>query len=104
MLQGGSTTFKAMQLLRSQPGFWSAIVACVPESLQRTLELDDDAQNPVEFWSRRIDVAWKLASEAAALQLLALEAYRNPQSRPRVFPSHSFAKSVISGMHRKQLV
>ena len=70
-----------MELLRGRPQFWQALAAGVPTGPQRQLDLEE-SQDPVEGWTGRSDAAWAHAGEAAALQIIALEAYRHPRPAP----------------------
>ena len=81
MVQAGPMAFRPVQLLRSQAGFWEAVAACVPDTLQRQLELEDEA-DPATAWAARSETAWRYAGENGALQLIALEAFLNPRPGP----------------------
>ena len=68
-----------MHYLESQPGFWQALSNCLPEHTQRQLDLEDSS-DPCQNWLQRSDVTWRYSAESAALQIIALEAYRQPRS------------------------
>ncbi|BDA41474.1 probable Nucleoporin NUP188 homolog at N-terminal half [Coccomyxa sp. Obi] len=80
MWQAGAVAWRAVELVQAQPGMWQAVAGCLPEAAQRSLQLsapdlDDGDEDPPEAWEARSDGAWRLAAEAAALQLLALDAF-----------------------------
>jgi len=83
MSQGGATTHGAVQRLRCQPGFWPALAARLPESLQRRLDLTQDGEGEPSAvaWPSRLKTAWQYSGEAYALQILALDAYRHPRPK-----------------------
>ncbi len=73
--QAGAVASRAVELLQAQPGMWQAVARCLPEAAQRSLllgapDLDDGEEDPAQAWEARSDGAWRLAAEAAALQLL----------------------------------
>ncbi len=79
--------WRAVELLRQQPGFWEAVAACLPErpsgdeaGARSGAEQGDDADEERGEPGGGADAAWRLAADAAALQLLALEAYAQPRS------------------------
>ena len=71
--------WRAVELLRQQPGFWEAVAGCLPE---RPSGDEASARSGAEQGEPGggADAAWRLAADAAALQLLALEAYAQPRS------------------------
>ena len=70
-----------MELRRGRHQFGQALAACGPTGPQRQLDLEE-SQDPVKGWTGRSDAAWAHAGEAAALQIIALEAYRHPRPAP----------------------
>ena len=97
--QGGLTTYGAMAQLKSQARFWRALAACIPETMQRQLDLEDNAE-PRQSWLSRSDAAWRILGESAALQIFALEAYRHP--RPGF--SHSWSQLWQSPITKQQMI
>ena len=77
-MQGGLTTFGAMHHLRGQSGFWEALSDCLPEHSQRQLELEDSS-DLCQDWLQRSHTTWRFYAESAALQIISLEAYRQPR-------------------------
>ena len=68
-----------MDKLREQPDFWQALLACIPERTQRQLDLEDSS-DARQSWLDRQEAAWRFLAESAALQILALEAFRHPKT------------------------
>lgn len=51
--QAGAVAWRAVELLRAQPGMWEAVAGCLPEAAQRSLllgapDLDDGDEEPPE--------------------------------------------------------
>ncbi|CAK0783823.1 hypothetical protein CVIRNUC_007023 [Coccomyxa viridis] len=89
MWQAGPMAWKATEILREQPQLWQCLAGCLPDAAQRSLALsapaaavheesEDAGEGEVQEWLRKGDTAWRLAAEASALQLFALEAFASP--------------------------
>lgn len=89
LAQVGPLAWRATEVLRRQPDFWQRLAGCLPDAAQRSLTLspaaapqdedeNDSGEAEVKQWLRKQDTAWRLAAEAGALQLLALEAFASP--------------------------
>ena len=84
--KAGPMAWKATEILREQPRLWQCLAGCLPDAAQRSLALsapaaaaheesEDAGEGEVQEWLRKGDTAWRLAAEASALQLFALEAF-----------------------------
>ncbi len=89
LFQAGPMAWKATEILREQPQLWQCLAGCLPDAAQRSLALsapaaavheesEDAGEGEVQEWLRKGDTAWRLAAEASALQLFALEAFASP--------------------------
>ena len=65
MEQAANIAFRPVEVLRRQPDFWNRIMACLPVAGNVEAEVQE----------HRAADAWRLSAEAAALQLLTLEAF-----------------------------
>ena len=87
-----------MDLLRRQAGFWAAVGACLPDAGQRS------AAEAEEGGGRGGDAAWRMAAEASALQLMAVDAFahqRAPdgEALPSPWSRCMHATSCVTGAH-----
>lgn len=83
--------WRAVEVLRRQPEVWQHIAACLPDTAQRNLALadaldqdggSDGEAEQAEAWEGSAGVAWRLAAEAHALQLITFDAFlRRPTSK-----------------------
>ena len=89
LFKAGPMAWKATEILREQPKLWQCLAGCLPDAAQRSLALPAPAasvhdesegagEREVQEWLRKDDTAWRLAAEANALQLFALEAFASP--------------------------
>ena len=85
-MQAESMAWRAVELLRQQPGFWEAVAGCLPDKASdaepsgHSEAEEEDADEALGDPARGGDAAWRLAIDAAVLQLLSLEAFAQPRS------------------------
>lgn len=78
--------WRAVDLLRRQPGFWASLAGCLEDS-----EGARAGKREGEGDAEGADAAWRLAAEAAALQLLSVEAFAAQRGPDGESPFKSFA-------------
>ena len=113
LFKAGPMAWKATEVLREQPRLWQCLAGCLPDAAQRSLALsapaaavheesEDAGEGEVQEWLRKGDTAWRLAAEASALQLFALEAFASPAgSGKSLLPSHAKTMLVDKNILRK---
>ena len=113
LFKAGPMAWKATEILRKQPQLWQGLAGCLPDAAQRSLALsapaaavheesEDAGEGEVQEWLRKGDTAWRLAAEASALQLFALEAFASPAGSGKIIlPSHAKTMLVDKNILRK---
>jgi len=73
--QNSDRANRIVDALRTQPGFWKAIAACVPDT-------DASAQSDSDWEEGDSDalLTWKLLAQSKALEVITLELHANPES------------------------
>lgn len=71
-------TYGAKIALEGQTGFWGKLAACLPETTQRQLVLED-SEGVTQEWLEPSVSHWRYLAESTALQIVALEAFRFPR-------------------------
>jgi hypothetical protein len=75
--------WRAVDMLRRQPGFWASLAGCLEDGDAVVKSGKHEGGGDAEG----LDAAWRLDAEAAALQLLSVEAFaqqRSPDGDTRV--------------------